>query len=160
MSINLSLAPFIYGNGQVTMVKVAFQSSSIKDVLGDRDAEAELVTYTYKAPTNMNLKPDDMVVVQVRNRNSNKVSYKVSRVVEIDVLVNPNLLDIEYAWVVDKIDLTTYEETLKLEKQLRDSLIKTQYQSQIQNMQSLLEETLGIDPEKRPQFQITKESKK
>lgn len=77
----------------VTAVKVKFSGT------------AQL--YTYK--TTLTLEVGDQVVVP-----GYKVPYAVAEVKEIDQLVDHES-DINYKWIVDKVDLTAYEKTLELE---------------------------------------------
>lgn len=97
--------------------------------------------YTYKTLLT-DLEVDDFVVV------SNNNYYKVVQVVEIDDIPDLNIdSNIEYKWIVQKVDAEQYNELIQMEYDISVELKRLQQKSIVSKAKDLLAETLGIDKE-------------
>ena len=94
--------------------------------------------WTYKAADALELSTDDLVVVQANT------SFKVGRVSEVHA--EPQIdteSDIDYKWVVDKVDLTLFNQIQANEEAFLLQLKKMQQKSVQTQIQSTLAEQFG-----------------
>jgi len=104
----------------------AFTAVSCK-FFGDTASRA----YTYKAAKALGLAVGDLAVVHTANSN---VGFKVVEVVAINVEVDYSAT-FEYKWVVDKVDLTSYNKMRVAEqellKELKEAELKKQFETEL-----------------------------
>ena len=94
-------------------------------------------TYTYKT-LDETIEEGDEVIVKVRDTS---VIVKVQSVDQI-----PDLgLDVEYKWVVQKVDYGKYNEIIDKEKEIIQQMIELENQALINNAKTKLSESLGVD---------------
>ena len=94
--------------------------------------------YTYK--TLMDFEVGDLAVVEVSNH------FKVVEVVAVDLVPNLSVdSEIEYKWIVQKLDTTDYESCISSEKALSDNLRVLQQRSVVSKARELMAEMLSVD---------------
>lgn len=97
--------------------------------------------YTYKTLLT-DLEVDDFAIIK------NHDTYKVVQVVEIDDIPDLNIdSNIEYKWIVQKVDDERYNELVQMENDISIELKRLQQKSIVSKAKDLLAETLGIDME-------------
>lgn len=119
--LNKSLAVFLVDES-VRAIKVAFGTAG--------------KFYTYKT-TDKSIKVGDFVLVNTQR------GYSVVEVKYVDI---QNTLDfedtsIEYTWIVQKLDLTDYQEKMKREVQLQESINHLVFQGKKQQMLEVLKKS-------------------
>lgn len=98
--------------------------------------------WTYKAPNSLELTVGDLVVVQANT------SFKVGKVAEVHA--EPQIdtdSDIDYKWVIDKVDLTLFNKIQENEEAFLAQLKKMQKQSVANQITATLAEQFGGTPE-------------
>ena len=87
-------------------------------------------TYVSNLP---GLAVDDYVLVQARDKSMGTLRFSVARIVEVhsSVQITPNS-DIKYSWVIQKLDMTTFD-TLTKENEAIESLYAKAYQENIRH---------------------------
>lgn len=94
--------------------------------------------YTYKT-INKSIQTDDFVVVSF-----NDVMVKIARVVEIDDV--PDLTkDLDYKWIVQKVDFCEYKKLNDLEKETFTKLRRLENKALIDNAKLVLADKLNVD---------------
>lgn len=97
--------------------------------------------YTYKTLLT-DLEVDDFAIIK------NYDTYKVVQVVEIDDIPDLNIdSNIEYKWIVQKVDVEQYNELVQMENDISIELKRLQQKSIVSKAKDLLAETLGINME-------------
>lgn len=92
--------------------------------------------YTYKT-IDTSIKVDEFVVISF-----NDALVKIARVMEIDSV--PDLSkDLDYKWIVQKVDFTAYHELNKAEKVASDKLTELENKALVSNATKLLAERLN-----------------
>ncbi len=99
-------------NFSVAALLVDTSIRSVK-VQYDPDNARNNSTFAFYKATDDTLKVDDMVVVPTNTRHG----FTVAKIVEIDFPVNFDSHE-QWGWIVGKVDTTTYEATLEMEKGL------------------------------------------
>ena len=129
--MNYSAAIFI-ANDQVRGVKVSYDQNLDGSVKGD--------LYTFKT-FDKSLAPGDFVVVPTGTRHK----MTVVRVEETNVDVDPNI-GVELKWIIAKVDRSTYEQTIEMEKAMIEKIKAAKLRRE---RQKLAEELLADNPELR-----------
>ena len=94
--------------------------------------------YTYK--TLMDYLVGDLAVVEVSNH------FKVVEYVAVYQVPNLSVdSEIEYKWIVQKLDTTDYESCISSEKALSDNLRVLQQRSVVSKARELMAEMLSVD---------------
>lgn len=116
-----------------TTVSVCFDHSG-----GNRD------TYTYK--TNLDLEPDDIVVVPARGY------FKTAQVIEVHEEPQIDLdSDIDYKWVVQKVDVKGWQELNAKEDALAKKIVNFEHKQR----RTALLASLGISSENSELLSLT-----
>lgn len=96
--------------------------------------------YTYKT-IDKSIVQDEFVIVSF-----NDATIKIARVVEVDNV--PDLRkDVDYKWIVQKVNFSTYNELNELEKQTFAKLQKLESEALINNSAAVLADRLNVDIE-------------
>ena len=127
-----------------TTVKVTFSDpTAYKDDRSDDNA------YTYLAPLGLGIQQGDLVLVPVTLRHANLVESKdfaVAQVLTVDSEPDLNLdLAQSYKWVTQKLDFSTYNGRIELEKTLAEDLARLERSNLRKNMLHGLAEQMGPD---------------
>lgn len=145
-----------------TTVTVVFGKASIvpvvpkglaKDITprwsGQSPEQAELpATYTYKAPKDSGLQPGDAVVV-----DSPRNGLVIARIDEVHDYPKLDLdSDIEYKWVVQKIDMTDYLANLERETKFREAMVDVERAKQREEFVTNFIDNLPAGSEARRAF--------
>lgn len=104
-------------------------------------AAKNLKQYTYKVPSNMELKIGDIAVVKVGTEFKCVTITDVHETPQIEY--NNNSID--YKWIVSKVDTYAYNELLLQEKEIRHNLRMLSSRKQKQNILAQLQEEFGSD---------------
>lgn len=95
-------------------------------------------TYTYK--TVEDLEVDDLVIVKVHGK------YKITKVAVVHKVPQIDLnSDINYQWIVQKLDTSRYDEMNRKEAEFRDQMLVIEQKSIVDNAKNLLKDALGVD---------------
>ena len=96
--------------------------------------------YTYKT-IDKSIVQDEFVIVSF-----NDATIKIARVVEVDNV--PDLRkDVDYKWIVQKVNFSIYNELNELEKQTFAKLQKLESEALINNSAAVLADRLNVDIE-------------
>lgn len=99
--------------------------------------ESQGKVYTYK--TTEDFEVGDKAVVKARGMLQIVDVVEVHKVAQIDVDSN-----IQYQWIVQKVDMTNYETLNSREQEFNDHLLEVQQKSVVQNAKTMLAESLGV----------------
>lgn len=102
----------------------------------------ETKKYTYKTMDDLEI--DDLVIIL-----GPRGDFKIAKVSSVDKIpdLNPNS-NKNYKWIVQKIDLTKFNELNKLEEEFADDLRELEQKSIRDNAKLMLSENFGIKPDK------------
>lgn len=104
-------------------------------------------TYTFKASLTDNLVVGDYVVVITT------IGIQVGKIMRVDLTpqIDPDA-DMEYKWIVQKVDLTAHQAKLEQEAQFNAALLEIERQKKRDELQAQFVEQLGEDSAARKLF--------
>ncbi len=126
-----------------TTVKVTFI-----DPTSYKEDRSEDKAYTYLAPLGMGIQRGDLVLVPAPHTSNMEESrsFAVTQVLTVDDEPDLNLdLAHSYKWVIQKLDFSTYNGRIQLEKDLAEDLARLERSNLRKNMLHGLTEQMGPD---------------
>lgn len=141
-----------------TTIGVVYEvdSSTATAVERARNRSTREKEYTYKALESDNLQVGDLVLV-----DSPSSGMRVVQVVRVDPKPRIDLkASFPYKWIVQKVDMTRYNNILEQEEKFQDALLEVERVRQREEVLRSFEETLPKDSEAYKLFQTTMESAK
>lgn len=102
-------------------------------------------TQTIKKTIILDLKVDDLVIVQTATRHN----YTVAKVVDTKVVVDPNS-DEKLGWIVQRVDLEEFSRIDEMEKFAINRIIDGETKRKTEEIRSLIMEVAGDDIKQLP----------
>lgn len=117
---------------------------------------AEGQVYTYKAPINMCLSPGDTVIVAKNGTaKAGQPQYRTVLVAEVHEVPQIDYAsDINYTWIVDKVDDVGYLEQIEIERMQAEQLARVEVQAKKREYVAMVQEN---NPEMLEFFQQGKD---